>query len=257
VNCERVRLLVDAYATGELDLPAALDVEEHLKGCGACAGALESVRALRQTLGGASLRYAAPDELRRRVLAATDAGGDRHRPAPRLRIGRFAPAAAVAALLLLPWLGLFWKDSRSSAERFAADVTSGHVRSLMSDHLLDVPSTDQHTVKPWFTGKLDFSPTVVDLTADGFTLAGGRLDYVNDRPVAAIVYLRRKHVINLFTWPSAAADQRPSPSRHNGYNLIAWARDGMACVAVSDLSPQELRQFVELLRPGPGPATRP
>ena len=260
MNCERVRSLVDAYTTDELDLAAALDVEEHLGECAACAGEVESFHALRRAVAGPSLRYAAPPELRRRISAELERLGARSdsaplAPAPRRRAGRFALAAAVGALLLLPWVGLYWNASRSGANQLAVETTSSHIRSLMSDHLLDVASTDQHTVKPWFNGRLDFSPAVIDLTADGFPLVGGRLDYVNNRPVAAIVYRRHKHVINLYTWPAPPADSRPSASEHNGYHVLTWTHSGVNCVAVSDLNPQELRHFADLLRHEP--TTRP
>src|SRR5829696_7744233 len=189
MTCERARLLIDAYTTDELDLAAALDVEDHLKECADCAEELESLHALRRTIAGASLRYAAPPDLRRRIAADLSPAGDAREdsparvPASRPRVGRFALAAAVGALLLLPWLGLYWNASRSGANQLAAETTASHIRSLMSDHLLDVVSTDQHTVKPWFNGKLDFSPTVVDLTAEGLPLVGGRLDYIGNRPV--------------------------------------------------------------------------
>ena len=255
MDCNRARSLVDAYTTDELDLAAALDVEVHLRECAACAAELESIRDLRRTFAGGSLRYAAPPDLRRRISADLNAAGAREAPAPPRRPGRFALAAAVGALLLLPWLGLYWSISRSSANQLAAETTSSHIRSLMTDHLLDVASTDQHTVKPWFNGKLDFSPTVTDLTTEGFPLIGGRLDYIGDRPVAAIVYRRHQHVINLYTWPTALVDAQPSASEHNGYHVLRWAHNGMTCVAVSDLNQQELRQFTELLRPVP--TTRP
>jgi anti-sigma factor RsiW len=121
--------------------------------------------------------------------------------------------------------------------------------------LLDVVSTDQHTVKPWFNGRLDFSPAVIDLTAEGFPLIGGRLDYVANRPVAAIVYRRNRHVINLYTWPTNGSDSEPAMTDHNGYHVLKWDRNGMTCVAVSDVNEQELRQFAGLLRPAP--ASRP
>jgi len=252
MDCERARSLIDAYSTDELDLAATLDVGDHLEGCPACTDELESVRALRRTLSASSLRYTPPPELCRRISAQLDPVATWQDPAPRRNVRRFALAAAVAALLLLPWAGLYWNASRVTADRLSADVTSSHVRSLMGDHLLDVVSTDQHTVKPWFNGKLDFSPAVVDLAAEGFPLVGGRLDYVANRPVAAIVYRRNKHVINLYTWPASAADSQPSASEHNGYHLLSWARNGMYCVAVSDLNPQELRHFADLLRVDPG-----
>jgi anti-sigma factor RsiW len=136
-----------------------------------------------------------------------------------------------------------------------AEVTASHIRSLMSDHLLDVVSTDRHTVKPWFNGKLDFSPVVIDLTTEGFPLIGGRLDYVANRPVAAIVYRRHQHLINLYTWPASSNDSEPTASEHNGYHVLKWTGNGMSWVAVSDLNPQELGQFSALLRPTP--TTRP
>jgi anti-sigma factor RsiW len=250
MNCERVRSLIDAYTTDELDLAAALDVQEHLHECPACATELESLLALQRTIAGPSLRYAATPELRRRIAADLSAQGARENPAPSSRIRRFALAAAIGALLLLPWLGLYWNASRSNAARLADEITASHIRSLMTDHLLDVPSSDQHTVKPWFNGKLDFSPTVVDLTSEGFPLIGGRLDYVNNRTVAAIVYQRHKHMINLFTWPTASVDSQPILSHHNGYNLLTWNYNGMTCFAVSDLNTQELQSFAQLLHTG-------
>jgi len=255
MECERARLLIDAYTTDELDLAAALDIEEHLGGCAACARESESIQSLRRAVAGGSLRYEAPPDLRRRVLADLRPADAEAPRASRRRTARLAMAAAVGALLLLPWLGLYWNTTRSAANQLAAEVTASHIRSLMTDHLLDVVSTDQHTVKPWFNGKLDFSPSVTELAAEGFPLVGGRLDYVGDRPVAAVVYRRHQHVINLYTWPTTQADSEPSASEHNGYHLLRWSRDGMTCVAVSDLNPQELRQFAELLRPTP--TTRP
>ena len=123
----------------------------------------------------------------------------------------------------------------------AQEIVSSHVRSLIGTHLLDVPSTDQHNVKPWFNGKLDYAPDVKDFVAEGFALAGGRVDYIDHRPVAALVYKRREHVINLFEWPSGSA--LSSPSGVNGFNLVAWNRAGMDYWAVSDLNAGELGQF--------------
>jgi anti-sigma factor RsiW len=243
MNCDRVRPLIDAYTTDELDLSAALEVSEHLEQCAVCATELKTIQDLRGVIRRPSLRYDAPPELRARLAVARQQNVGRHS-----RFRRLAIAAAIAALLLLPWLGIYWNALRANTSRLADDVTSSHIRSLMSDHLLDVPSTDQHTVKPWFNGKLDFSPTVVDLASDGFPLIGGRLDYIGGRSVAAVVYKRNKHTINLFLWPTASPDSQPTKSRHNGYNLFIWNRAGMTCCAVSDLNAPELEQFVQLLR---------
>jgi anti-sigma factor RsiW len=158
---------------------------------------------------------------------------------------------AIAAALLLAvsaaWNVALYRSRSSGADLIAESVLSSHVRSLMGTHLLDVPSSDQHTVKPWFNGKLDFSPDVRDFAAQGFPLIGGRIDYVGGRPVAALVYQRRQHIINLFTWPSAAADGEPDVT-HNGYHVRHWNSGGMAWWAVSDLNPGELRQFENLYR---------
>jgi anti-sigma factor RsiW len=140
-----------------------------------------------------------------------------------------------------------FRSRTSAGDLIAQNVLSSHVRSLMGTHLLDVPSSDQHTVKPWFNGKLDFSPEVRDFAAQGFPLIGGRIDYVDGRPVAALVYQRRQHIINVFTWPSAASSGGPDLDR-NGYHSVHWNSAGMAWWAVSDLNAAELGQFVRLYK---------
>ena len=156
---------------------------------------------------------------------------------------------AIAASLLL-FASVIWniallRSRVSPEELLAANIVSSHVRSLAGTHLLDVPSSDQHTVKPWFNGKLDFSPNVKDPAADGFPLTGGRLEYLDGHPVAALVFERRKHIINLFTWPSSGSEGGSQFTR-NGYHMIQWTQAGMTYWAVSDLNEAELRQFVEL-----------
>jgi anti-sigma factor RsiW len=159
---------------------------------------------------------------------------------------------AIAAALLLAvsaaWNVALFRSRSSGADLIAESVLSSHVRSLMGAHLLDVPSSDRHTVKPWFNGKLDFSPDVRNFAAQGFPLIGGRIDYVGGRPVAALVYQRRQHIINLFTWPSSAAAGGESEVTHNGYHVLHWNSAGMAWWTVSDLNAGELRQFENLYR---------
>ena len=129
-----------------------------------------------------------------------------------------------------------------------SEVVSDHVRSLMASHLTDVLNSDQHTVKPWFTGKLDFSPEVRDLSPDGFELVGGRLEYIDGHSAAAIVYQRRKHVINVFMWPSAGSDQEPQTLARQGFNIVEWKQAGMYYCAASDLNQQELSEIASMLR---------
>ena len=153
-------------------------------------------------------------------------------------------AAAIVLLALVPFL-----RGPSTEEILAREVVSSHVRSLMANHLADVPSSDQHTVKPWFNGKLDFSPPVVDLANQGFALVGGRLDYLNNRPVAALIYQRDKHLINLFIWPSSeSSDSGIKSEIRQGYHLFHWTRSGMTYWAVSDVEEGQLQEFVQRLQ---------
>jgi anti-sigma factor RsiW len=248
MNCETAHTFLDAYSTDELDLVSAMEVETHLADCSNCARELASIRSLRQMVKGPSLRYTAPTALRQTLAAAEES---------RSSFGgwRVARIAAVVALLLLPWVAWYLSASRSNATQFAEAITAAHVRSLQGDHLLDVVSTDQHTVKPWFAGKIDFSPAVTDFASEGFPLIGGRLDYLDHRTVAAVVYRRNKHLINVFTWPTNESDEPPRASQLEGFNLITWTRGGLRYSAVSDLNSQELSQFVELVRGGGAKAT--
>jgi anti-sigma factor RsiW len=158
-----------------------------------------------------------------------------------------AIAASIVIIFALGWIAT--REGYSAKDLLVREIVSSHVRSLMASHLTDVPSSDQHTVKPWFQGQLDFSPPVKDLSKEEFVLAGGRVDYISDRPIAALVYEHRKHVINLFIWPSTP-DSATSPAAlsRQGYHLIHWTEGGLTYWAVSDLNEKELDEFVQLVR---------
>jgi anti-sigma factor RsiW len=250
MNCPDVQRLLHAFSDGELDLVRHLQVEGHLAECAACAEQEKNLRALRDAVSSASLYHRAPAGLRTRIQEM--------RPSsplardPRRVLSSRLLALAAGMLILIGGsavLGALLARARSADDRLIEAVVASHVRSLQVEHLNDVASSDRHTVKPWFRGKLDFSPPVPDLSAQGYTLAGGRLDYVVDRPVAALVYQRRLHTINVFIW--AAADERDNQVRalgRQGFHIRHWQRSGMAYWAISDLNDQELDDFVALFQ---------
>jgi anti-sigma factor RsiW len=245
VTCNDLQTLLHGYVDGELDLVRHLDIEHHLADCPDCARACKQLQVLQAALRGKSFHYTPPPGLRRRIessLRDLDDSGPRRRVWPWLAL-----AASVALIAFTTW-NLFHVWTTPEVDRLAHEVVSSHVRSLMIDHLYDVKSTDRHTVKPWFHGKIDFAPNVVDLAEEGFPLSGGRLDYVDNRPVAILVYHRRQHVINLLIWPSARADtEEPHALSRQGYQLLHWSRDGMTYWVVSDLNAAELRTFADLV----------
>lgn len=231
------------YFDGELDAARAAEFEAHLPTCAACTAALARQRVLRDALAGAALYVPAAPALRARVRRALPA-----RPAGWWPGGIAWPAAGVAVAALA--LGLWWLGLRSEpAERpIVAAILDAHVRSLQPAHLTDVASSDQHAVKPWFDGRLDFSPPVSDLASEGFPLTGGRLDVVAGRSVAALVYGRRKHVVNVFVWPSVAAAPSTGSGFARGYQWIHWERGGMSFWAISDAAAGDLAELARLLQ---------
>ncbi len=230
MSCQEARELLHGYLDGELDLAATLEFERHMRDCPACERAYANQKILRSAIRSEAPYFKAPASLKRKT---------RRVPwAPQMAI-----AAAIALMIAGTWATF---RVRSSVDLVAQDVVAGHVRSLMANHLTDVPSSDRHTVKPWFLGKLDFSPDVKDLGAQGFPLVGGRIDYVAGRPAAALVYQRGKHTINLFVWKS---DGRSAGSEsRQGYNITHWTSDGLSYWAVSDVNFGDLTQFSTLIR---------
>lgn len=263
MDCRNVRELVHGFVDGELDLVRSMEMESHLADCGSCLQALESQRELRDVIRAGSLRFDAPARLERRIREAarnedrqsgvrqgsSSSGGD-ERSLWRRITGSAALAFGTMAFAFIAFTA--WNQTRnnrgfSPADVLADEVISSHVRSLQANHLADVVSTDQHTVKPWFTGKLDYSPPVVDLASQGFPLTGGRLDYLDGGPVSALVYRSRRHIINLFIRPAAAGDadtrSEPKTETRRGYNMVQWTQAGMAFQAVSDVNIGELKEF--------------
>lgn len=235
MNCDETRSLFDGYFDGEFDLRTNMAIEQHVGGCTGCTSELEARTALHQAIAQPDLYYRAPAKLRARVKRSLQGNS---------RGWLWAWAAPIAAALALIAF-LLPRPADSALQHAAIDA---HLRSLTPNHLIDVPSSDNHTVKPWFNGKVDFSPPVADLKANGFALTGGRLDYLADRPVAALIYKRREHVINLFEWPANTGDSSISAETMSGYNLLSWTRSGFHYYAVSDLNNKELREFTGLLR---------
>jgi anti-sigma factor RsiW len=237
------------FADGELDLISNVAIEKHLQDCPLCNRVYQNHLALKSALTSDSLYFKSPANLQKRVRTALrEASKDEPKPV-MLSWRWLALATSLALIAVIIWSLAFTKSGPPADELLAQEIVSAHVRSLMANHLTDVPSSDQHTVKPWFDGKLDFSPTVTDLTAQGFPLIGGRLDYIGNRPVAALVYQRRQHLINLFIYPSTdGSDNRNKIAIRQGYNLIHWNRTGMNYWAVSDLNISELQEFAQAMQ---------
>jgi anti-sigma factor RsiW len=225
---------------GELDANAVLQFQLHVSECGSCTEILQRLQMRREMIRRAGLSYRAPAGLEARIRKGI-------RNEQRSGFHWRTWGAVAAALLLAGSISIPFVRSRAAAE-FALDeeVISSHVRAALTGHSVDVASSDRHSVKPWFNGRLDFSPPVTDLASQGFPLVGGRVDYIKGRSVAALVYQRRKHTIDLFIWPSQSGEAGKSEFR-KGYHVIRWSGGGMSFAAVSDLNKAELDQFKTLL----------
>ena len=246
MNCSRD--LVEAYLDEELDAAQQATVTQHLAACPNCSAVYDRLRRQKDDIKKTASYYSAPPTLKHSIgealqrLSATEDKPPREKPWRGLAV-----AASLLLALSVSW-NLLQLRQRSTANDLAQSVLAGHVRSLVSNGLVDVVSSDQHTVKPWFAGKLDFSPEVKDLAAQGFPLAGGRVDYLADRRVAALVYHRRQLVITLFIWPNGSAPVRETSITHNGYHLLQWTDGSMTYWAVSDVSLPEQQNFRALFK---------
>ena len=268
MNCEEAVKLMDGYLDGELDPITSQAIEQHLRDCGHCDQAYKTHGSLIHAIGNATPYFKASAELRERIQSSL------RKETSEQPVRNGVPGAQVLfhkrqseprSILWEPpwnWLGLAAaiifgaiialnvvpRFQRPEADQFlATQLIASHVRSLMANHLTDVASSDQHTVKPWLDAKLDFAPAVVDLSEKGFSLMGGRLDYLDNRPVAALIYQRRKHFINLFVWPagSDAAGGTKAMTRQ-GYQLLHWVDSDFNYWAVSDINDKDLQEFKQL-----------
>jgi anti-sigma factor RsiW len=253
MDCTEIRSRLHPYLDREIDLEGAVAIERHLASCPACQAIFARQAALKSAIRTHSDYHGAPAGLAERIRA----GLAREAPAaPRAPVRSkwrlpsvrewLQLGAAAAAGALISWTAAIQYAGLSAEGRLAEQVITGHARSIVTAHLVDVPSSDRHTVKPWLSSKLDFSPTVVDLAGAGFPLAGGRLDYLDDRPVAVLVYHYRQHVIDLFIWPEQeGGDASPRALSSKGYNVLHWREGGMALWAIADVDPGELKAFAK------------
>ncbi|WP_315778257.1 anti-sigma factor [Bradyrhizobium sp. SZCCHNR3007] len=242
MTCEEADILIHALADGELDAGHASEVETHVAGCPRCTAELAAIREMKEAIARADLGFKAPPQLRRRIEDALPAVATP--PNRRSVLKGFALGSAVSALAATGLVAIVLRQD--GQQHIEAEIVSAHLRSLQAGHLADVLSTDQHTVKPWFNGKLDVAPPVIDLTALGFTLIGGRLDYVDARPIGAVIYRRRQHIINLFVAQTADTAQHAAKmDTIQGFNIRRWGERGLKFWAISDIGADELNEFGE------------
>lgn len=249
MSCDFTRTVLHGYLDGELDATRAAEFERHLEDCRECTAALGAEESLRSSLQRSGLYENAPVALRKKIRAGLDGATV---TSGSIRIPAWRWLAVAAGILMVASVSWFaWQRAQNSAASSpftAAEVIDAHVRSLQPGHLTDVASTDRHTVKPWFDGKLAFVPPVRDFADNGFPLIGGRLDVLAGQNVAALVYSRRKHIINVFVLPTKEADTPiHPPGLRQGYQWRHWRRQGMEYCAISDVSDSELYELAQLL----------
>jgi anti-sigma factor RsiW len=247
MNCRDAEPLLHARLDNELDVAGAITVDRHLSECRACAAQFAAIQNLKQEIAAAQPVYPLPSRLEQKLASRFTSQGTwlaRQWSRPWQSAAALAGAAACIAALVI-FLPRIWTTNGTTA--IAAEILDNHLRALQPGHLIDVESSDQHTVKPWFQGKTDFSPPVPDLTNDGFVLVGGRLEVIHQQPAAAIVYKRRLHVISLYVSPSLGGEAKPALQDLGGYHLVHWSQDRMNYWAVSDVAAADLRDFASLI----------
>lgn len=246
MSCERTDSVLHGYFDQELDAEGAAEFERHLEDCAECAEALAGLKSLR-AMDFARLYERAPERLRRKVAAEIGPGRPVEAKPSRSAWQWLAIAAALLLVAYTGWRAVTVRRVDKVEMALAGEVIDAHLRSLQPGHLADVISTDQHTVKPWFDGKVDFAPPVHDFAEQGFPLQGGRLDVVNGRATAALVYGRRKHVMNVFMWPMNAPDAVPRAGSRQGYQWMEWRKGGMEYWVVSDTAAGDVEELQRLM----------
>jgi anti-sigma factor RsiW len=252
MTCGEIKNLLSAYIDDELTLTECARINDHLAHCQNCEAELKSLQALRQRMRAPELHFKMPEGFEKRIFEAMPKES-RSKSWSSVSVRDFFSIRNmgwVAALFIaVISVSHLHEVSQNPGDELAQEVVSEHLRSIKTRHLIEVVSTDQHTVKPWFNGKVDFSPNVKDLTSNGFPLTGGRVDYLGGHPVAAIVFQRRKHTINLFIWPEKDSHEANVQSFSiNGYNIFKWSKEGFWYWAISDLNPTELTEFMQLYK---------
>jgi anti-sigma factor RsiW len=253
LNCHEATKLLHGYVDGELDMQRNLEIDEHLQECARCAQALADLQALRAKIKSGAPSWQPPPDLSNRIQASLRQAGQSKPRSVVVSPRWLAIAASLVLVALAGWGLIHFFPFRADSDVLTGELVASHVRSLMPmpGHLVDVQSDDQHTVKPWFEGKLDFACPVPDLKEKGFVLVGGRLDYLNDRPVAALVYRRRDHILNVFIWRSAdGPEQAVQAVTRSNYHLRHWKQGGLTYWVISNLNERELGDFVRLFQAG-------
>jgi anti-sigma factor (TIGR02949 family) len=248
MSCDFSGTLLHGYLDGELDAVRAAEFERHLESCRECTASLGAAESLRSTIQRAQLYEAAPLAWRKKIRSEIRGAAEATNGSPVAWWRWVAVAASLLLVTGVAWFALQRNSTTNSSTVTSAEMIDAHIRSLQPGHLTDVASTDQHTVKPWFDGKLDFIPPVADYMDEGFPLIGGRLDVLGERNVAALVYGRRKHFINVFVWPTKEPDTPiHPPGSRQGFQWVHWRHHGMEFCAVSDVSAQDLHELAQLI----------
>lgn len=247
MTCTEAKTLLNAYVDGELDSAGSIAIETHIHRCISCSADFENLRVLASGIRTGSLRFQVTPRLKSRIETSVREAYPQTKSS--LFAWRWLAGFAAAIVVVIAFAVVVGSRKASEERQVVNDIVSSHVRSMMANHITDVSSSDSHTVKPWFNGKLDYSPPTKDLTEQGFRLVGGRLDYLETRPVAALVYQRNQHFINLFVWPADVDSIKPQDRlAMNGFNIIHWTQSDMSYWLISDLNPTELGECARLLQ---------